>query len=74
MYEKWIKQGNYIIREGDVGQYVYVLVGKYLDVNRYRCNNVLIICIIKQEYYKISYKYMIFVVSCIRMIIFGKYK
>lgn len=29
MYEKRIKQGNYIIREGDAGQHVYVSAGKY---------------------------------------------
>lgn len=31
MYEKRIKQGNYIIREGDAGQHVYVSAGKSPD-------------------------------------------
>lgn len=43
MYEKRIKQGNYIIREGDAGQHVYVSAGKYPDVNRHRCKNALTI-------------------------------
>lgn len=74
MYEKRIKQGNYIIREGDAGQHVYVSAGKYPDVNRHRCNNALTICTIKQEHYKISHKHTISVVSCTRTIIFGKHK
>lgn len=37
MYEKRIKQGNYIIREGDAGQHVYVSAGKNPDVNSHRC-------------------------------------
>ena len=30
MYEKRIKQGHYIIREGDAGQHVYVSAGTYI--------------------------------------------
>lgn len=70
MYEKRIKQGNYIIREGDAGQHVYVSAGKYLDVNRHRCNNALTIRTTKQKHYKISHKHTISVVSCTRTIIF----
>lgn len=74
MYEKRIKQGNYIIREGDAGQHVYVSAGKYPDVNRHRCKNALTIRTTKQKHYKISHKHTISVVSWTRTIIFGKHK
>lgn len=73
MYEKRIKQGNYIIREGDAGQHVYVSAGKYPDVNRHRCKNALTIRTTKQKHDKISHKHTISVVSWTRTINFGKH-
>ena len=32
MYEKQVKQGHYIIREGDAGQHLYVAAGTPLAV------------------------------------------